>query len=298
MDSFSDYTARALVPEHLAHYVLSLSFCTPLRIDDFLAWKAGSSLILIGYPREERDFFSETSDIRARVARASSGLDRAIAKALELANVDTVTVLAPARPTNLPQNAQVHEDMYQGLALENLHLSGKLANMLRRAERDIVIETGSAWSREHDVLLANAVTLMRKRPGERQLSSDSALLFSRMPNLVRQNPGNIVLYSARRRDNQALAGLVVGDHASYTTSFYLFALKTPDAPPGTADALLNAFLQNSLALGQIRCNLGLSINEGIRFFKGKWRALPWFPLFECSFKKPQKGFFARLFGRS
>ena len=296
MDSFSDYTARALVPEHLAHYVLSLSSCRPLRVDDFLAWKAGSSLILIGYPREEMDFF-RGSETGARVASASSGLNRAIAKGLELPNVESVTVLAPVRPANLPQNAHVHEDMYQGLDLENIRIPGKLANMLRRAERDIEIETGSAWSQEHDILLANATSLMRKRSGTRQLSEDSALLFSRMPNLVRQNPGKIVLYSARRREDQALVGLVVGDHASYTTSFYLFALKTPDAVPGTADALLHAFLQNSLALGQVRCNLGLSINEGIRFFKGKWGAHPWFPLVECSFQKPARGFFARLFGK-
>lgn len=298
MDSFSDYTARALVPEHLEHYVRSLGPCTPMRVSDFLAWKRGSSLILAGYPREEGDFFCQSGTANAeRIAAACSGLDTALAQALELPFVENMTVLAPMSPAGTPPNALIHRDMYHGVDLGQIKPSGKLANMLRRAGRDIAVETGSAWTKEHDALLAGVITLMRQRKGARQLSGDSAVLFSRIPNLVRQNPDKIVLYSARRKDSQTLAGFVAGDHSSYTTSFYLFALKAPDAPPGTADALLQAFLQHSRDLGQIRSNLGLSINDGIRFFKEKWGATPWFPLVECSFKKPSKGFFARLFGR-
>lgn len=298
IESFSDHTQRALVPEQLEHYVRSVSTCTPMRVQDFLAWRAGSALILVGYPKETAGLFTGTDAPCPRVLAACAGLDAAVQEALALPFVETLSVLAPRKP-GIPADCTMtaHEDVYQGLTLPVTGLSCKVTNMVRRAAQECSIETGSAWGPEHDALLSSAITHMRARPGDRQLSSDSALIFNQLPALVRANPGKIVLYSARRTDTGALAGLVVGDHASYTTSFYLFALKSPDAPPGTADALLSAFLQHSQELGQVRSNLGLAINEGIRFFKSKWGAKPWFPLTECTITKPAKGFFARLFGR-
>lgn len=298
MDSFSDQTLRALVPEQLVHYVRSVSTCTPMRVQDFLAWRAGSALVLAGYPKETADIFQGTDDPSPRVLAAVSQLDAAVHEALQLPFVETLSVLAPRRPI-IPAGCTmtVHEDMYQGLALPVSGLSCKVTNMLRRAARECSIEFPSAWGPDHDALLTASLARMCARTGDRQLSSDAASLFRQLPALVHDNPGKIVLYSARRKDTGALAGLVVGDHASYTTSFYLFALKGPDAPPGTADALLSAFLAHSQELGQVRSNLGLAINEGIRFFKAKWGAKPWFPLVECTITKPAKGFFARLFGR-
>lgn len=50
MQTFSDFTSRALVPEQLEHYVRAVSTCTPLRMGPFLAWRNASSLILAGFP--------------------------------------------------------------------------------------------------------------------------------------------------------------------------------------------------------------------------------------------------------
>ena len=67
--------------------------------------------------------------------------------------------------------------------------------------------------------------------------------------------------------------------------------------PGTADVLLHSLCQHSVELGQVRCNLGLGIHGGIRFFKAKWGASLWMPCHECSWSVKKRGFLARLLSR-
>ncbi len=284
MDSFSDFSRRAVVPEQIGHYVRPLSPCSPLRVGDCLGWRDGGSLVLAAFPLDMRPGDPPDQDF----------VDRAAARALALPWLERLTVLAPCRPAQAPPDALCTEDECWGLDLPPDPPRGKLASLLRRADALTRVTVRDAWSPAHEALAAEASRIMARRR-EGALSPGSALLFSRVGRLVRE--GRVSCCSARRRDTGDLCGLAVADHTTYSTAFYLFAFRAPDAPPGTADALLAAILREGTELGQIRCSLGLGIHPGIRFFKRKWGAKPWFPVIECSWQRKKPGFLARLFGR-
>ena len=84
--------------------------------------------------------------------------------------------------------------------------------------------------------------------------------------------------------------------------FYLFAFRSPESPPGTADALLDALAAEGIRRGHTLLNLGLGINPGIVFFKRKWNATILRPHVETSWavQRPQEagllGSLKKLFG--
>ncbi|MBI5895880.1 MAG: translation initiation factor IF-2, partial [Desulfobacterales bacterium] len=84
---------------------------------------------------------------------------------------------------------------------------------------------------------------------------------------------------------------------SLHTAFFMFSFRDPQAAvPGSADLLLGALLDEANQRGQIRMNLGLGIDEGIRRFKEKWGAERFLPYVETSWETRSPGLLARLFG--
>ena len=79
----------------------------------------------------------------------------------------------------------------------------------------------------------------------------------------------------------------------------MFAFRRPDAPPGTADALLAALAAEAETRGHGLLNLGLGIHPGVAFFKKKWGASLFLPCVETgwSVRAAKKGWLARLLGR-
>ena len=78
----------------------------------------------------------------------------------------------------------------------------------------------------------------------------------------------------------------------------MFAFRRPDAPPGCADALLAALMEEGVRRGHGCMNLGLGIRPGIEFFKKKWRAQRGLPYYERTWRiSPiRRGILSRLFG--
>ena len=173
-----------------------------------------------------------------------------------------------------------------------------MRNLRRSAGIEIVIAADRHWTDEHARLRDAAVRRFCEAPGERALSLEAASIFARIEDYLAAGPQTL-LYSARRRDDNTLCACAVGDHTAYATAFYMFAFRDPAAPPGTADALLAALLAEAEQRGQRRCNLGLGVHDGIRFFKKKWQAQPWLPFLETSWTIDSKsgGWFSRLIRR-
>ncbi|MDE7372282.1 MAG: translation initiation factor IF-2, partial [Desulfovibrio sp.] len=106
------------------------------------------------------------------------------------------------------------------------------------------------------------------------------------------------LFSAWDAAGRLLA-CAIGDYSSFSTAFYMFAFRSPDAPPGTADALLAALAAEGAERGHSLLNLGLGMGAGVSFFKKKWGATPFLPCVETSWSpRPEKkrGWLARIFG--
>jgi len=99
-----------------------------------------------------------------------------------------------------------------------------------------------------------------------------------------------------------LAAFSVGEYAGLAMAFYMFSFRDPGiAPPGATDLLLSQLLEAASERGHTKMNLGLSVNEGISFFKRKWGAVPFLPYVQATWETASPGIstvLASLFRRS
>lgn len=305
--SLSRIAADAVVPEQLEHYVLAVSGRRAGLFGGLPAFVRGEHAVLAAFPSgaDAESWRESAAALAARLeADAASGgngedggpgdspLREAAAVALaELAaaGVKQATVLAPFHPAQAPPEAVRANDCYWDIPLPPRPPEQKLRNMLKRAARDVDIRE-EAFGHEHRDLVNHYLQT-------RQLSPGSRAIFSAVGGYAQSGPG-VVLLAARRAD-ESLAAFCLGDFSGLHTAFYMFAFRREDAPPGTADALLQALARQGSDRGHSRLNLGLAINGGIGFFKRKWKAEPFLPYCETSFEiaraGARKGFFARLF---
>ena len=134
---------------------------------------------------------------------------------------------------------------------------------------------------------------LRRKPFE----PGTVHIFSHLESYVGSHP-DVQLWAARHREDNSLQAFAVGDYASLTTAFYMFAFRRQGAVPGCADALLAGLVSEAEARGHMRFCLGLGIDPGIRFFKRKWHARPALPCLETGWSTRATtsggGWFARL----
>lgn len=310
--SLAHITAEAVVPEQLVHYVRAVSGRRAVLCRGRVAYIHEGHAVLVAYPPEgdgepAADLRAALEDLRLGACRVEAGggiMTAGGANNRELA-CSRVTVLAPFRPAEAPDNAFEKSDSYWQLSVPAPTPGAKLRNMLARAGRELRLEEED-WS-------PACAELLRHYLQARPLPSGTRAVFEALPrylgapglagtaegNAPKRNPG-VVLLAARREDG-VLAGFSIGDFSGLRTAFYMFSFRRPDAPPGTADALLAGLLDKARRLGHERMNLGLGINEGIGFFKRKWGAVPFPPYVETSWELPPGGVSARresgLFGR-
>ena len=285
------FTAEAVVPEQLLHYVAAVAGSRPLACAGFPAYLLEGHLVLVAYDAAMLETFSggpdleaatagvkEATDAAARLeavsvrqsaeAATAEGVqlrvDAAVDAALALPEVRQITVLAPVRPTRAPQDASTGTpDAYWDLELPLLREDGslpwqKLRNMERRALRDVEV-VREAWQPDHAALVQD---FLRRKPFE----PGTVHIFSHLESYVGSHP-DVQLWAARHREDNSLQAFAVGDYASLTTAFYMFAFRRQDAVPGCADALLAGLVSEAEARGHMRFCLGLGIDPGIRFFK-------------------------------
>lgn len=278
-------TAVALTPDQLLPYVRAVSGLETCLCGGCALHHGGGHAVLVAYP------LAKPTD--------SSAVDAAVAEAVSMPGLERLTVIAATRPTTAPAHAECSEDAYWSLPLPLTFPRGrpgqKLRNLLRHAHRDITIEQNGApdaWTRDH-VALAEAFIEEKGKV----LDAGSISIFSRLGEYLAVAP-EARLFSARDAGGRLLA-CAIGDYSSFTTAFYMFAFRSPAAPPGTADALLAALAAEGASRGHGLLNLGLGIGPGVRFFKKKWGATPFLPCVETSWtpvQKKRRGWLTRILG--
>lgn len=282
--------AKAVVPEQLVCYVQAVAGSTPRLFDACLGYETPDDLVLIGYPLHDPP--QSLLDEQA--------LSRSVELALESSTAPKITVLAASRPEQAPavttnetsskDSPDDIRDAYLALPIPAPAPNQKLRNLLRRAGREVTLDQGRTLDQEHLALIDRYLESRDLEPGTR-------LIFRNIPAYVQACPGALVVSAWLNRNDDAprLAGFAVGDFTSLSTAFYMFAFRDPDiAPPGTADLLLHALLQEGEQRGQVRMNLGLGINPAIRYFKLKWGAEVFLPCVETSWERRPRGWLERL----
>ena len=260
---WAPFTAEAVVPEQLVPYVRAVSDLAPLECGGFLAWRSGPRLVLVGHASG----LSPSGAGAPGSPSDPSRLDAAVREAASLRGVESLTVLSPFRPDAAPEWAvSGAPDAYWGIPLPtdpaDMPYAQKLRNQLRRARREILIARED-WKPDHADLVEAYIRSRPLAPGTRHL-------FRHIGPYVQAAP-DALLFAARDGEG-VLQGFAVGDFTALGTVFYLFAFRTPQSPPGTADALLDALAAEGIRRGHGMLNLGLGIHPGIVFFKRKWGA--------------------------
>lgn len=282
----AEITRGALTPDQLLPYVRTVSRLESLVCGGCALHHGGGHAVLVAYPP------GQPEDMAA--------VDAAVAEALALPGLEHITVIAAGRPPAAPEDAVCSRDAYWSLPLPLLHPPGrpgqKTRNLVRRASRELSLEQAggaTAWTDEHKAL---AEAFIEKKGSA--LDEGSVLIFRRLGDYLAEAP-EARLFSARDATGR-LAACAIGDYSSFSTAFYMFAFRRPDAPPGTADALVAALAAEGAARGHALLNLGLGMGAGVSFFKKKWGATPFLPCVETSWapEPPKKrGWLASIFGR-
>jgi hypothetical protein len=271
-DRLERVTAAAVVPEQVVGYVRAVAGSTPRMFGACVGYSSGVRVVLIGYP------LHDPLDRQAMAA--------AVGQVLQMPGLERITVIGPARPPQAPQAVESAEDSYYAVSLPPPASAPKLKNLLRRAEREVRLDRGRDFEKDH-------AALVQQYLDQRHLTAGTRQIFGQLANYIAASAGSLIV-SARRPDGH-LAAFAVGEFAALSTAFFMFCFRDAHlAPPGCADLTLCGLLQEARQRGHRRMNLGLGVSEGIRFFKRKWGAEPFLPYVETSWRLGSPGLLSRL----
>jgi len=273
-DRLAGVTAAAAVPEQVVSYACAVSGSKPQRVGACVGFASEGEFVLVGYPLHD--------------PRDTGAMTAAVDQALKLAGLRRITVIGPVRPPQAPVGAPLVQDVYLSVPVPHPTPAQRLRNLLRRAGRELVIERGETCGGEHMALVQHYLD-------GRHLAAGTRHIFRQLPLYLEASPGSLML-SARLADGR-LGAFSVGEFGSLHTAFYMFCFRHPGlAPPGSTDLLLSALLEEARERGQVRMNVGLGVNAGVRFFKRKWGAEPFLPYVQVSWEPAAHGMFRRLRG--
>jgi hypothetical protein len=274
--SESEYIyTNAYVPEHLVDYVTAVSGAEPFLIQQYLCYKRDETLIFIGYPL----------GVRYDQRQMESNLDTAVT-ALKPRNVSLIAPTVSLRRVKILQRSS---DAYYRLDLDGFIAPPGVQSMLRRATRELSVETGQGWSKEHGALITEFLA-------SHEVSEETESIFTRIPEYMAAAT-TVLLLSARNHEGTLIA-FDVADYGSEDYAFYMFNFASREHyVPGASDLLLHKMVTIAQEKGKRFINLCLAIKKGITFFKQKWGGTPFlnheFILYETS----QAGIIESLLGR-
>ena len=242
---------QAYIPEHLPDYVEAISSAQPHLIENHLCYISNHHLIFIGY--------SLSGDNR--------DCARAYAAACDQFQPSTVAIIAPELWETVESFKEQSTDSFYRLDLPLGVMSPGIAYMVRRAEKDLVLNSGE-FGREHKKLIKGFVA-------GHGLSARHKYIFKHIhPYLKRSKTARLL--EARKKGR--LAAFTIVDLGSADSAFYLFNFRSTKLDvPGASDLLFREMVNLAQAEGKKAINLGLGINSGIRRFKAKWGGVPFLP---------------------
>jgi hypothetical protein len=273
-DHLTRVTSHAVVPEQVVAYVSAVSGSRPRMVGPCVGYDCGGEFVLVAYPLHD--------------PRDEGAMAEAVTLALEIPGLRRITVIGPVWPKPAPAGSRLEEDCYYAIPVPPPRPAQKLRNMLRRASRELTLEQGRRCGEDH-------MSLVQLYLDERPLAPGTRHIFGQLRSYLAASPGSLVL-SARLGDGR-LAAFVVGEFSSLHTAFFMFSFRDlRSAPPGSTDLLLSGLLDEAAHRGHRRMNLGLGINEGIRFFKGKWGPVNFLPYVQVTWEPRPPGLFTHLRG--
>ncbi len=290
-ESLHRIASCAYVPEHMPAYVSSVSRAEPFLVGEYLCYAKGDHLAFIGYPLD-RESTGEEMEMALRQAlrefrpkRVSlvsqdipPGLEKGIGTrrdpSCRKGDERVVKGSRGPRERDRPwlwletREAEVR-DWYYRLELPRLRVPPKVANMIRRASREVQVERGGSMGPDHESMIRSFLSCRPMDPGTREI-------FEHVPDYV-NSVSTARLYSALDARGRLVA-FDVGELGAEGYGFYMFNFRSQDAKvPGASDLLLHEMIKEARASGKAFLNLGLGINPGVSYFKEKWGGVRFLP---------------------
>jgi hypothetical protein len=252
---------HAHVPEHLPGYVQAISQAEPHLLGHYLCFCGEDALIFNGYPLESS--FDETVMMEA------------VESAVLRFKPKQVALIAPTIPKRLVPGQPRERDDYYRLDLSRVPCDAKLKNMLRRAGKELHVESGRDIREEH-------VRLVSEFLDARPVGGEIRYIFERIPAYV-SAVSSAHVFSVRGRDG-ALVAFDVADFGAGEYAFYQFNFRLQKhSVPGASDLLLHEVITAAQREGKAFINLGLGISPGVAFFKEKWGGRPFLSYEYCRY---------------
>jgi hypothetical protein len=266
---------NAYVPEHLVDYVSAISDAEPFLFEQYLCYKRDETLIFIGYPLGV-PFDQKQMESNLEVA----------AKALK---PRIVALVAPIIGLSRVRPIQRSADSYYRVDLDGFIASLGVQSMVRRASRELSVEAGKEWGKEHVALITDFLS-------SHEVSEETERIFTRIPEYMASTTTALLL-SARNHEGILIA-LDVADYRSKDYAFYMFNFASREHyVPGASDLLLNELITIAQQKDKRFINLGLAINKGITFFKQKWGGVPFLNHEFVLYKSSRTGIIESLLNR-
>ena len=245
----------AYIPEHLPNYFISFSD-SKLNFNyknQFIYYYSKNDLRIIGYPLKNN--FQENIFIEL------------LTKLVNQYKPNILGVITPKKLINYPYKINHYEfDHYYILHIKRIKMNKKLRNIIKRAEREVVINITREIKSIHKRLIKDFCK--RKR-----ISNTYVKMFSKIPNYIKSSR-NAYVIEAWKKDK--LIAFTIYENVARKYGFYLFNFtsKKEEYIPGTSDLLFKKCVEIALESGKEYINMGLGINEGVKYFKSKWGAKP------------------------
>jgi hypothetical protein len=242
---------QAYLPEHLPEYVEAISGAQAHLLGNYLCFTRKAHLIFIGYP----------------LGVNSDDAPRAYSSACERFEPATIALIAPDIWLPPAKVQMQPEDSYYRYRLPVGTPAPKVANMLRRAEKELTVGPGK-FEREHQRLIK---AFLKKH----RLPPEQIHVFKQVERYLAYSASARIL-EARRQD--VLVAFTVVDTGAADYAFYLFNFRSQkENVPGASDLLFKTMLDLAQSEGKKAVNLGLGVHTGIRRFKEKWGGIPFLP---------------------
>jgi hypothetical protein len=245
--------AKAYVPEHIVSLMGLISKGEPFLIDDYLGFFKDNWLILVGYPLG-RDSSTERCE-------------KVLEQVLSSYRPEYLWFIGPEVPSSLSKVSSEREtDRYYTLDLEGIKQKASLLRPIEKASRELEIEKGHSFSKEHEALVAEFLKREKLPPRLREL-------YLAMPSYVPRSKSSRVL-NARDRKGRLSAFYVVDLAAKGFATYLLGCYSKKNYVPHASDLLFREMIQLAREAGKETIHLGLGVNDGIRRFKEKWGGVP------------------------
>ncbi len=158
-------------------------------------------------------------------------------------------------------------DFYWRLDLEKLKIPQKVRNMIYRASKELFVEKTKKIGNEHLRIMSE---FFRSKTVEPAIQS----ICKGIPDYISKCEHAFV-FNSKIKATGHIIGFSIADYTPKNYAFYMFNFVSDKKYyPGASDLLLYEIIKTAQKEEKKYVNLGLGINEGIKFFKKKWGGYP------------------------